>query len=218
MPWLARVAAVMQAWYPGQECGHAIADVLFGRSDPGGRLPQTFPRRLADNAATGNYPGSGGEVRYEEGVFIGYRHHEQHDLTPLFAFGHGLSYTQFAYGPLQLSSTTVDPGGTLEVTLQVTNIGRRSGQEVVQLYVADERASVDRPPKELKGFRKLHLDAGCSGTARFALDMRALAFFDESEDAWLAEAGRFSILVGASSQDIRCRAAFVLTRDWRQAV
>lgn len=218
MPWLPQVTAVLQAWYPGQECGHAIADVLFGRVNPSGRLPQTFPKQLADNAATGNYPGSGGEVRYEEGVFIGYRHHERHDIAPLFAFGHGLSYTCFDYGALQLDALQLEPGGTLEVALQVSNVGRRSGQEVVQLYVADEQASVDRPPKELKAFRKLQLEAGASGTVRFKIDMRALAFFDERSGGWRAEAGRFSLLAGASSQDIRSRSTFVLTGDWHQAV
>jgi beta-glucosidase len=221
MPWLADVRAVLQAWYPGQECGHAIADVLFGAAEPGGRLPQTFPQQLADDPTHGHplhYPGVNGRVVYDEGVFIGYRHAERAGLTPLFAFGHGLSYTRFEHSALRLGSSTLTPGGTVQVTLDVKNTGARRGQEVVQLYVNDRRSSVERPAQELKAFAKVDLAAGESRSVQLTLDMRSFAFFDETRAAWVAEAGEFEIRVGASSQDIRQRALVTLSADWVQRV
>jgi beta-glucosidase len=221
MPWLAAVPAVMQAWYPGQECGHAIADVLFGAAEPGGRLPQTFPQRLADDPTHGHplhYPGVNGRVVYDEGLFIGYRHVERAGITPLFAFGHGLSYTQFAHSGLRLSTATLAPGGTLQVTLDVKNVGARRGQEVVQLYVHDRRSSVERPAQELKAFAKVDLAPGESRSVPLRLDMRSLAYFDERRAAWVAEAGEFEIRVGASSRDIRQRASITLAAAWVQPV
>ena len=212
MPWLDRVAGVIEAWYPGQECGNAIADVLFGQVNPCGKLPQSFPRRLEDHPAFENYPGENGKVYYGEGVFVGYRHYDQHGLAPLFPFGHGLSYTTFEYANLRLSSEAITPDELLTVRLEVTNTGTHAGQEVVQLYVHDETASVERPPKELKGFTKIALAAGETRTATFTLDRASLAFWDVVQHAWVAEAGRFEVLVGSSSRDIRARAGFSLTQ------
>jgi beta-glucosidase len=217
-PWLDRIAAVLQAWYPGQECGNAIADVLFGKADPGGRLPQTFPVRLEDNPAFGNYPGEHGRVHYREGIFVGYRHYEHKATRPLFPFGHGLSYTSFAYGELRLSVSRLDPGGELTARVDVTNTGRRAGLEVVQLYVRDSWASLPRPEKELKAFAKLALQPGETRTVTLPLDTRSLAFFDDTRRAWVAEAGAFEVLVGRSSADIRVRALFELTADWMDPV
>ncbi len=214
MPWLDAVAGVLQAWYPGQEAGHAIADVLFGAAEPSGRLPQTFPVRLEDNAAHGNYPGGNGRVRYGEGIFVGYRHHDTKHIPPLFPFGFGLSYTSFAYGNLRLSAEALQPEDTLTVTLDVTNTGQRAGQEVVQLYVRDEQSSLPRPEKELKGFLKVELAPGETKTVTLTLGMRALAYFDDARAAWVAEAGRFEVLVGSSSRDVRARAAFTLQGEW----
>jgi beta-glucosidase len=214
MPWLDAVAGVLQAWYPGQEAGNAIADVLFGAAEPSGRLPQTFPVRLEDNAAHGNYPGGNGRVRYGEGIFAGYRHHDTKHLPPLFPFGFGLSYTSFAYGNLRLSAEALQPEDTLTVTLDVTNTGQRAGQEVVQLYVRDEQSSLPRPEKELKGFLKVDLQPGETKSVTLTLGMRALAYFDDARAAWVAEAGRFEVLVGSSSRDVRARAAFSLQREW----
>jgi beta-glucosidase len=208
MPWIAEVSAVLEAWYPGQECGNAVADVLFGVVNPAGRLPQTFPLRLEDNPAYGNYPGENGSVRYAEGVFIGYRHYQARGIAPRFAFGHGLSYTTFAYSNLQVVS-----GQEVRVRLDVTNSGRRAGQDVVQLYVRDVESSVERPPMELKAFAKVSLDPGQRQTVDFELDRRALAFYDPSRAAWHVEAGDFEVLVGASSDDIRLRGSFSLTED-----
>ncbi|HZI07722.1 MAG TPA: fibronectin type III-like domain-contianing protein, partial [Archangium sp.] len=200
--------------YPGQEAGNAIADVLFGAAEPSGRLPQTFPVRPEDNAAHGNYPGGNGRVRYGEGIFAGYRHHDTKHIPPLFPFGFGLSYTAFAYGNLRLSAEALQPEDTLTVTLDVTNTGQRAGQEVVQLYVRDEQSSLPRPEKELKGFLKVDLAPGETKTVTLTLGMRALAYFDDARAAWVAEAGRFEVLVGSSSRDLRARAAFTLQGEW----
>jgi beta-glucosidase len=218
MPWLDRVAAVIEAWYPGQECGNAVADVLFGKADPGGRLPQTFPARLEDNPAFGNYPGEGGRVHYREGLLIGYRHYDARRIRPLFPFGHGLSYTTFGHGPLRLSAERIAPGERLTVSLEVTNTGRRPGVEVVQLYVRDPQARLPRPDKELRAFTRIELRPGERRTVTLDLDMRALAFFDPAAATWVAEPGDFELLVGASSADIRARAALTLAATWREPV
>lgn len=216
MPWLDRVAGVLQAWYPGQECGNAIADVLFGAVNPAGRLPQTFPMHLEDNPAFINYPGENGKVRYGEGIFVGYRYYDKKLVEPLFPFGYGLSYTTFRYENLHLSAETITPDGEITLAVDVSNTGTRPGQEVVQLYVRDEEARLTRPPQELKGFAKVSLEPGQSQTVTFVLGMRDLAYFDDARAAWVAEAGIFEALVGRSSRDLRARAAFMLTADWVQ--
>ena len=155
MPWKDHVAGLMQAWYPGQECGNTIADVLFGDANPSGRLPQTFPERLEDNPAFINYPGENGKVRYGEGIFVGYRYYDKKKIKPLFPFGYGLSYTSFAFKELRLSSAIFDPQQGFEVFVDVTNTGGRAGQEVVQLYLHDKSSRLVRPEKELKAFAKL---------------------------------------------------------------
>ena len=222
MPWLDDVAAVVQLWYPGQECGNAAADVLLGEVNPSGKLPQTFPAQLTDSpvmdAQASTYPGEDGQVFYREGVFIGYRHFERRGLEPLFPFGFGLSYTTFEYGEVTLSAETLEPGGTLAVRVPVTNSGERAGQETLQLYVRDPQASVERPGKELKGFVKVALEPGETKVATLHLNMRALAYFDEEQNAWVAEKGEFEVLIGASSADIRGKATFTLSETWTEAV
>ena len=215
MPWLDDVAAVVQAWYPGQEAGHSIADVLLGHAEPGGRLPQTFPRRLEDDPTRINYPGDAGHVRYGEGVYVGYRYAEKVKIAPLFPFGFGLSYTRFSAGPLRLDKPQLEPRETMNVFVDVTNVGDRAGATVVQLYVRDEIASVSRPEKELKGFVKIALSPGETRTVAFALDMRAFAYFDVSDRRWVAEPGEFYALVGFSSAEIVSSARFSLSGVWR---
>lgn len=217
LPWLDAVPAVLQAWYPGQECGNSIADVLLGAAEPGGRLTQTWPLRESDGVASGQphaYPGQDGHVRYDEGLFIGYRHYQQHGLQTLFPFGHGLSYTEFEYGPLRGLPSRFKAGDSITVEVPVRNAGRRAGQAVVQLYVQDEACSVARPPRELKGFAKLQLEAGESGLARLTLTMRAFAFFDDSRAAWVAEAGRFQLQAGVSVDQIMASVTVELEEDW----
>jgi beta-glucosidase len=211
MPWLDKVAGVIQAWFSGQECGNAIADVLFGEVNPSGKLATTYPIRLEDNPAFINYPGENGHVRYGEGIFAGYRYYEKKRVAPLFPFGYGLSYTTFAYDNLRLSNTEIGPDDQLTVDVDLTNRGQLAGQEIVQLYVRDSAARLSRPEKELKGFAKIALAPGETGTVSLTIDRSALAYWDDSEHAWVAEAGEFESLVGSSSQDIRVRATFTLT-------
>jgi beta-glucosidase len=210
MPWLERVAAVVQLWYPGQELGNALADVLFGDVDASGRLPLTFPARMEDTPSFPYYPGAEGRVDYGEGIFVGYRHYDAKGVEPLFPFGHGLSYTRFEYGEPRLGATRLPRGEALEVEVDVTNAGNRPGREVVQLYLRDLAASLPRPEKELAAFEKLTLEPGETRTARFRLEPRAFAYYDPERGDWFAEAGDFEIWIGRSSRDIRARAGFTL--------
>src|SRR5207245_9220381 len=150
MPWLSTVAAVVQAWYPGQECGHAIADVLFGDTNPSGKLPQTFPVRLEDNPAYLNFPGENGKVYYGEGLFVGYRYYDKKKIAPQFPFGFGLSYTTFDYSSLSLRSQQLIPTDTFQVSIAITNTGQRTGTEIVQEYIRYSHSSVQHPGTELK--------------------------------------------------------------------
>src|SRR3989454_6027769 len=213
MPWLEQVGAVVQAWYPGQECGHAIADVLFGETNPSGKLPQSFPVRLEDNPAYLNFPGENGKVYYGEGLFVGYRYYDKKKIAPLFPFGFGLSYTTFSYGPLSLNAQEIGRDDTLQVSVEITNTGQRVGKEVVQLYVRDEQSRLQRPEKELKAFTKVQLEPGERKTVTLSIARDALAYYDDLAREWVAEAGTFEVLVGASSQDIRATATFALTES-----
>ena len=198
-PWIKKAGAVLEAWYPGQEGGTAIARILFGDVNPSGKLPDTFPRRLEDNPSHGNYPGTGETVRYEEGIFVGYRHYEKKRIQPLFPFGYGLSYTRFEYRDLAVSPARITAGEEFTVSVDVTNAGKARGKEVVQLYVGDAISTLERPIKELKAFRKIELEAGETEKASFLLDGSALSYYDPEEHRWAAEPGEFSITVGGSS-------------------
>jgi beta-glucosidase len=205
MDWADQVGAVAQVWYLGQEMGNAIADVLFGDVDAAGRLPTTFPRQLVDTPAFPTYPGVGGRARYAEGILVGYRHYDAHQVEPRFCFGHGLSYTRFAYGDLQLDA--VDPGdldttALVRATVDVTNVGERPGREVVQLYVRDVDATVTRPEQELKQFHKIGLAPGETRTVQLELDARAFSFWDGARHGWVLEPGEFEVRVGSSSRNI----------------
>ena len=208
MPWLDEVPAVLEAFYPGQEGGHALARILFGEVNPSGKLTVTFPKRLEDSPAFINFPGEK-EVFYGEGIFVGYRYFDKKDIQPLFPFGFGLSYTSFGYSDLQVTSS-VSAGEPVKVALKVTNTGQRAGKEIVQVYVSDKASSLVRPPKELKAFKKVALKPGESQALEFELDQRALSFYDPYRQQWVAEPGEFEILVGSSSRDIRQKASFTL--------
>jgi beta-glucosidase len=215
MPWVNDVAAVLQAWYPGQECGNAITDVLFGDAEPGGRLPQTFPAKWSDNPAHSAdpeiYPGKNGNVRYAEGIFIGYRHYDAKGLNPLFPFGHGLSYTRFEITDFQLSGNGAIAAAT------VRNTGDRAGSTVVQVYVGAENSLVDRPVRELKGFAKVDLAAGAEKTLTIPLPSRAYAYFDTDAQVWRTEEGQYTVSAGFSATDLRasitvCKTAEVILK------
>jgi beta-glucosidase len=200
MPWIDDVGAVVQAWFGGQAFGDALADVLVGAADPGGRLPLTFPVRYEDNPTAGDlshYPGRDGQVHYAEDVFVGYRAYATTGPEPLFPFGHGLSYTRFALGEAEV---TLQPDPLhVAVAVPVTNTGPRPGSTVVQLYVRPPGAEVPRPDRELKAFAKVHLDPGASTTVRFTLDHRSFAHFDPTAPGWTTTAGSHTLLVGTSS-------------------
>jgi beta-glucosidase len=177
--------------------------------NPSGKLPTTFPVRLEDNPAYINYPGENGKVYYGEGIFVGYRYYDMKKVAPLFPFGHGLSYTTFEYGNLQVdNSFTLEEG--LQVSCDITNSGEVAGKEIVQLYVRDIMSSLVRPEKELKAFTKIALEPGQTQTVTFNLDQEAFWFYNPAQDGWQTEHGEFGILVGASSRDIRLEATVKL--------
>lgn len=211
--WLGRVQTVLQAWYAGQEGGTALAEILFGDVNPSGRLPVTFERNWEDNPGHASYyPGVGtNRVVYEEGVFVGYRGYERGGKKPLFPFGHGLSYTTFAYR--NLSVTPAAPDGNFRVSFDVTNTGKREGAEVAQLYIGDNHAKVPRPVKELKAFLKVNLRPGETRRVTVTVDARALSYYDVNAKQWRAEAGEFALLVGRSVEQIELKGKLTLARS-----
>lgn len=206
MPWIQEVNAVLEVYLGGQAVGESTVDLLFGKVNPSGRLPETFPLRLEDNPSYLNFPGEGDEVNYQEGIFVGYRYYDKKNMPVLFPFGHGLSYTTFEYSNLKVSAEHIRDTDTLTVTVDVTNTGKMAGKEVVQLYVADKESTVIRPVKELKGFEKISLAPGESGKVTFTLDKRAFAYYNTKIHDWHVESGAFEILIGHSSRNIVLRA------------
>ncbi|MHA2333609.1 MAG: beta-glucosidase [Candidatus Hodarchaeales archaeon] len=211
--WLDKVPAVIEAWYPGMLGGTALAEVLFGDVAPSGKLPVTFPKQLSDSPAHKSdrtYPGlpvdDPKEVFYEEGIYIGYRYFDKENMEPLFPFGFGLSYTTFKYDNLQLDKEFVTKKDTLTVTVNVTNTGKRTGSEIVQVYINDVECSVDRPPKELVGFGKVSLIPEESKAVQITVPVENFAFYDVESQDFKVEAGDFRLLVGSSSRDIRLEA------------
>ena len=200
--WIDGTAAVLEAWYAGQAAGGAIADILFGVVNPSGHLAETFPLRLKDTPAYLNFPGEGDIVRYGEGAFIGYRWYEAKDQPVLFPFGFGLSYTSFSYTNAQVSRSEFSDVDGVAVSVDVTNTGSLAGADVVQVYVRDEEASVQRPEKELRGFQKVRLEPGEKKTVSVHLDARAFSFWEPRVHAWVTEPGHFEILIGSSSAHI----------------
>jgi len=202
--WIDGTAAVLEAWMMGQAGGGAIADVLYGKVNPSGRLAETYPLKLVDTPAHINFPGGNGEVRYGEGIFTGYRYYDAREMPVLFPFGYGMSYTAFAYDNPKVSSATFKDVDGLTVSVDVTNTGKVAGKEVVQVYLHDHKSGLVRPPKELKGFAKVELQPGETKTVTLALDFRAFAYYHPAYKQWITEDGEFDILIGASVNDIRC--------------
>lgn len=210
LPWADRPAALVESYLGGQAWGSAIVDVLLGDADPGGRLAESFPVRAADLAADRNFPGHPKQVEHREGLYVGYRFHDTAGVPARFAFGHGLSYTTFRLDDLDVTGS----GQRFTVRVRVTNAGERPGSEVVQVYVRDVDTTVHRPDKELRGFVKVHLDAGEARTVSVELGPRAFAFYDVASAAWQVEAGTFEVLVGVSSVDIRATATIEVASDF----
>lgn len=214
MLWLDKVPAVLQAWFLGSEAGNSIADVLLGKVNPSGKLPYTWWTRLEDVPAhkLNAYPGKKNkqtkhvDEEYKEGIFIGYRGADKYHVKPLFAFGHGLSYTNFALSNLKIDKQSVSGDGKVKVSVTVTNKGKRAGAEVVQLYVHDDQCSVERPEKELKAFRKVSLNPGESKTVSMEINKHGLSFYDVNKHDWTTEPGTFTILVGDASDNLPLKA------------
>ncbi|MBN2846886.1 MAG: glycoside hydrolase family 3 C-terminal domain-containing protein [Coriobacteriia bacterium] len=217
LPWAEAPAATVVAYLGGQAGGGAVADVLLGDAEPGGRLAETWPLALEDVAADANFPGEGRQVRYREGLYVGYRYFTTTERPVRSCFGHGLSYTTFEYGAVSVSAARIDAGDSVTVSVPVTNTGARRGATVVQVYVRDVSSAVHRPVRELRGFRKLWLDAGETAEASITLGPRAFAFYDVVSEAWQIEGGEFEVLVGASVDDIRARATVRVESQFRPA-
>jgi beta-glucosidase len=208
--WVGHVAAVLEAWMMGQAGAGAIADVLYGKVNPSGKLAETFPLKLVDTPAHINFPGGNCEVRYGEGLFIGYRYYDAKAVPVQFPFGYGGSYTTFVYSAPEVSATTFRDVDGLSVSVAVTNTGKVAGKEIVQVYVHDRKSALVRPPKELKGFAKVELKPGETKTVTASLDFRAFAFYHPAYKQWITEDGEFDILIGASAADIRCAETVML--------
>ena len=217
MPWISEVPAVIQAWYLGTEAGNAIASVLVGDVNPSGKLPFTFPEKLEDVGAhqLGDYPGRQREdgifdEKYNESIFVGYRWTDKQKIRPLFPFGHGVSYTTFAYGKATVNKKVMKIDEQIVITVPITNTGKRIGSEIVQLYISDLKSSLPRPVKELKGFSKIQLAPGETQEVTFLIDKQALSFFNDSRHEWVAEPGKFEAQIAASATDIKSKVTFEL--------
>jgi beta-glucosidase len=211
MPWLDQVRAVLHGWFPGQEAGSAFVDVLFGDVSPSGKLPVSFPKRLEDEPAFGNFPGAGGKVAYKEGILVGYRWYDTREIEPLFPFGHGLSYATFVYRDLAVTAWDAKQG--VSVRLKVKNTGARRGAEVVQLYVHATSSAVARPEQELRAFTKVDLAPGEERQVTLHLPVRAFAYFDAKlpePSAWRTDPGVFEIRAASSSRDLRLHATMTV--------
>jgi beta-glucosidase len=206
LPWATAAGAVLVTWYPGEEGADAIADMLLGLTEPSGRLPVSFPGRIEDTPAYGHYPGAEGKVVYGEGVFVGYRHYETAGVAPQFPFGHGLSYTTFAFGPPTLTRTT----GGHSLTIDLANTGGRPGSEVVQVYARADEPTIARPDRVLVAFAKVALDAGERRTVTLEIEDRALARWDVDRHDFVADPGRYTLLIGSSSRRIHAEAGISL--------
>jgi beta-glucosidase len=212
MPWLNQVASVVDAWYPGQTSGTALASVLFGQTDPGGHLPVTFPASLSQVPAstTAEFPGNGTEVQYSEGVDVGYRWYDSTHSTPLFPFGYGLSYTSFAFSDLHVRQASTDGTRDVQVTAKVTNTGERAGSDVAQLYLGDPAASGE-PPRQLEGFQRVTLAPRASATVSFTLTPQDMSWWGSA--GWTQSPGQYSVYVGDSSalSDLPLHSGFDMT-------
>jgi beta-glucosidase len=200
-PWIGRAAGLIQAWYPGEEGGTALADILFGNVCPSGRLPATFENQWKDTPAYGNYPGKDDEVNYKEGIFVGYRWFDAKGIEPRFPFGFGLSYTTFQLTNLRIERETGNPE-KLDVLADVQNTGKRAGADVVQFYVGQDHPTLPTPPRRLAGFARVNLKPGQTKTVHFVLDDSTLAYWNPSTNKWQTDPGAYHVWVGESSRDL----------------
>lgn len=217
MPWEGHASTLVHAWFGGQETGHGLADIIFGKQNPSGRLSITFPKSIKHTPAYLTFSKADYDIVYGEGVFIGHRYYEMVDQDPLFWFGYGLSYSNFTYKDLEMPKQI--PGGkdgSMEVSLTVTNDGPYDGAEVIQVYVQDTESTLQRPIKELKAFTKVHLACGESRSVRISLDRYSLSFWSQEYSKWKAEAGEYIVIIASSSdpKDEIMRASFHLSETY----
>ena len=205
IPWIGDAKAVIEQFLPGETVGEAIADILFGKANPSGKLPVTFPKRLEDTSDSLYFPGEARHHVYGEGIFVGYRYYEKKKIEPLFPFGFGLSYTDFRYSYLRTDKKAYKDGEKIIVSVDVENTGDCDGKETVQFYVTDPASSMVRPEKELKAFSKIFLKKGEKKTVSIELSDEDLSYYDPEASAWVAESGEFLILAASSASDIRQR-------------
>jgi len=203
MPWIGNVRGLIEAYLGGQAFGGAIADILFGDANPCGKLAETFPARLSHNPSHINFPGEQGHVDYKEGLFIGYRYYDTKQIAPLFPFGYGLTYTSFVYTGMSLDKTRMTDEESLQVSINIKNVGEMAGKEIVQLYVGKRDSNVIRPVKELKGFEKIYLEPGEEKTVTFSLGKRSFAYYDTTIHDWFVESGVYRVMAASSAEDIR---------------
>ena len=216
-PWAKKVGAALHAWFPGQQGGQALAEILYGKVNPSGKLPVTIDKKIEDNPSYASYPDPAAyrgdnaltEINYSEGLYMGYRGYDKRHAKPLYPFGFGLSYTTFGYSDLKLSSNVMTPGNTVDVTFTLTNTGDKAGFEVAQLYIQPIDPQVDRPKKELKGFTKVYLEPGQSKTVSLPIDSRSLAYFVQNTDSWDVDAGKFKVWVGPDSENLTLQRTLV---------
>ena len=232
--WIDQVGAYLHTFYPGQNGGQALAEILSGKVNPSGKLPVTFERRITDNPAYATFPNPVNQhptqIAYSEGLYVGYRGYEKRDIKPLYAFGYGLSYTEFGFSNLKIKPSAQNDDNSLtkvslseskpevdnenhdlaDVSFTVTNTGKRAGAEVAQLYVGQENPTIDRPIKELKGFKRVYLQPGESETVTLPLNLRSFAYWDEATHKWIALPGTYKVSVGAASDDIKIKGKFSL--------
>jgi beta-glucosidase len=211
MPWAGDVKAILELYLGGEAAGEAAVSILFGETNPSGKLAETFPLRLEDNPSYGSFPGDGKRVYYREGIYVGYRYYDLKKIPVLFPFGHGLSYTSFSYSALKLDKKALKNTETLKVSVDITNTGKVPGKEVVQLYVGDKTGAAERPPRELKGFEKVALAPGETKTVSFVLDKRSFAWYNTDIKDWYAASGEYEISVAASANDIRLQDTVTLS-------
>jgi len=199
--WIDQTPAILQGWYPGMEGGNALAKIIFGQVNPSGKLPMSFPKKLEDEPAhkLGEYPGNSVTVNYTDDIYVGYRYYDTYKVAPQFAFGHGLSYTNFKYSDLHITTSNKKA----VVTFTLKNTGSVAGAEVAQLYVKQEKLNLPRPEKELKGFEKVYLKAGEEKKVTITLNENAFQYYNDLKYKWEMDPGVFDFIVGSSSRDIR---------------
>lgn len=205
MPWIDKTDAIIEAYLGGQAGGAAIADILWGNINPSGKLAETFPKRIEDTPSYLNFPGTESEITYGEGIFVGYRYYDKTNISPLFPFGHGLSYTNFSYSDITVNKDNFKENDSILVTCKIKNIGNVEGKEIIQLYVSDVESTIIRPDKELKNFVKINLKPGEEKTVHFNLKPRDFKFYSPKFKSWVAENGRFDIQIGSSSKNIHLK-------------